>query len=250
MRRFLFFNLTVSFCTLFGFGTHLGAQQIHVTSPMQRYGDSFSESIGTNWGLSGKNWFLDVGGSQANNLPRYGNHDMNSGLRGGFQFQRGNTSGYFNGWAGQGYNAYNTMEAPSVTFMNGQHASFQHVTDTPFVVSTIPVVGSWQNGQYQPYYAPEVTLSPSVLQQKIDRLKQQEKKPRYVRETPNAPALKEVEPPVKKKKTRTASASESRKKSDRGYKSYSRTANPHTAETPALSVSEMRKRYRATQKND
>ncbi|MDO4629659.1 MAG: hypothetical protein Q4C70_10795 [Planctomycetia bacterium] len=256
MKRFLSFSVAVLFCTIFCFGTHLGAQQIHVTSPMQRHGDSFSESIGTNWGLSGKNWFLDVGGRQANNLPRYGHHDMNSDLRGGFQFQRGGVSGYFNGWAGQGYNAYNTMEAPSVTFMNGQHAYFQHVTDTPFVVSTIPVVGSWQNGQYQPHYDPEVTLTPSVLQQKIDRLKQQEQKPRYVRETPNAPALKEVEPPVKKKKSRTASMSGSResygsqKKSESGKSSYSRTANPNTAETPALSVSEMRKRYRAAQEND
>ncbi len=250
MKQIQIWGMSVFFCSFLGFGTRLDGQQIHVTSPMQRNGASFSESIGTNWGLSGKNWFLYVGGSQANNLPRYGNHDMNSDLHGGFQFRRGNTSGYFNGWAGQGYNAYNTMEAPSVTFMNGQRANFEHVTETPFVVSTIPVVGTWQNGLYQPYYNSETTLTPSILQQKIDQLKQQEQKPRHARKTPNAPALKEIEPPVKKKKSRTASANGSQKKSDSEQNPYSRSANPNTAETPALSVSEMRKRYRATQKND
>ena len=250
------------------------AQQIHLTNPMQRNGSSFSESIGTNWGLSGKNWSLNVGSPQANNLPRYGGFDMNSGLRGGFQFQKGGTSGYFNGWAGQSNDRYSTLEAPSVTFMNGQGAFFQHVTETPFVVSTIPVVGGWHGTNYQPFYDPEVTLSPSVLQQRIDQLGTEKHRPRTVRETPGAPALKEI--PKKKssgtvgKKThssRTASSdpavSRISSRSSRGDHAarsgsayadesarYSRSTNPNTAETPALSVAEMKRRHRARQEQE
>ncbi len=226
------------------FSAFVAAQQIHVTTPMQRNGSSFSESTGCNWGLSGRNWSLNVGGNQANNLPRYGNYDMNGGLRTGFQFQNGHTNGYFNGWAGQSYSGYSTMEAPSVTFMNGQRAYFENVTETPFVVSTIPVVGGWQNGAYQPFYDPEVTMSPSVLQQRIERLEQEKKAPRYVRE-PNAPALREVEPPVQRqKKTARASASVSPEKAAR-ERYNARSSNPGTAETPALSVAEMKRRRAA-----
>ncbi len=236
------------------------AQQIHLTNPMQRNGSSFSESIGTNWGLSGKNWSLNVGSPQQNNLPRYGGYDMNSGMRGGFQFQRGGTSGYFNGWAGQSYDGYSTMEAPSVTFMNGQTAFFQHVTETPFVVSTIPVVGSWHGTNYQPFYDPNVTLTPSVLQQRIDQLEPQKHTPQTMRETPNAPAKKEL---PKKKSARNAgkkarpsqngtarSESAYSKGSQRESAKYSRSTNPNTAETPALSVAEMKRRHRARQEQE
>lgn len=235
----------------FGAGVLSGlasAQQIHATTPMQRNGSSFSESIGCNWGLSGKNWSLNVGSPQANNLPRYGNYDMNGGMRTGFQFQHGGTTGYFNGWAGQSYSGYNTVEAPSVTFMNGQRAYFENVTETPFVVSTIPVVGGWQNGAYQPYYDPQVTASPSVLQQKIERLNEEKKKPRYVRETPNAPALKEVEPPSRSSK-KTARATASVPKSTARDRYYTRSSNPDTAETPALSVAEMKRRRATAERN-
>lgn len=244
---------------LFLFPFTASAQQIHASSPMQRYGSSFSESIGCNWGLSGRNWSLNVGSPQANNLPRYGNYDMNGGLRTGFQFQRGHTNGYFNGWAGQSYSGFNTLESPSVTFMNGQYASFEHVTETPFVVSTIPVVGTWQGGSYQPYYDPEVTLSPSVLQQRIEHLEQQKAQPRVIREG-NAPAMRELprqqqDAPKKVRSGHSSQASASKTAratsygSRSGSSAVSRSRNPNTAETPALSVSEM-KRRRASQTQD
>ncbi len=237
-------------------------QQIHLSSPFQKNGASFSESIGSNWGISGKNWFLDVGSPQANHLPRYGGHDMNSDLRGGFQFQRGGVSGYFNGWAGQGNQAFSTTETPSVTFMNGQRAFFQNVTDTPFVISHVPVVGTWYGNAYQPFHDPGVTLSPSLLQQKIDQLELEKKRsqPRYVRETPNAPALKEIQQaPPKNKKSQSSKISQNSKqnssrsaysKSANSQSIYSRSANPDTAETPALSVAEMKRRHRERQKQN
>lgn len=237
-------------------------QQIHLSTPFQKNGTSFSESIGSNWGLSGKNWSFDFGSPQSNNLPRYGGHDMNSDLRSGFQFQRGGVSGYFNGWAGQGNQAFSTTETPSTTFMNGQRAFFQDVTDVPFVISHVPVVGTWQGNAWRPFYDPQVTLSPSVLQQKIDRLEQEKElsKPRYVRETPNAPALKKITQKSEKSKkspskavAKNAKASTSHSASSRSQNSdsvYARSANPHTAENPALSVAEMKRRHRERQKQD
>ncbi len=232
-------------------------QQIHASAPFQKNGTSFSESIGSNWGISGKNWSFDFGSPQSNNLPRYGGHDMNSDLRSGFQFQRGGTSGYFNGWAGQGNQSFSTTETPSAVFMNGQRAFFQDVTDTPFVISHIPVVGSWHGNAWQPFYDPEVTLSPSVLQQKIDRLEleKERSKPRYVRETPNAPALKKIhQKPEKRKKKPSANVAKNvtsqTSRSQNSQSAYARGANPNTAESPALSVAEMKRRHRERQKQN
>lgn len=220
------------------------AQQIHVSSPMQNLSDSFSESIGSSWGLSGKNWFLNVGGGRTGMPPQFGNFSE-GGLQTGFQFQKGGTSGYFNGWAHQNASRSNVTQIPSVTFMNGQGGYIQDVTETPFVVSVIPVVGAFNTFPTPMPNDPTTTLSNSVLDQKIDFLNQQKAKPRVIREHPNAPALKQVEDAPKPGRKKTASV---RTPAEEPQTHVSRSRNSHTADSPALSVAEMKRRNRAKKK--
>jgi len=220
------------------------AQQIHVASPMQNLSDSFSESIGCSWGLSGKNWSLNVGGGQTVMRPQFGNFSE-SGLKTGFQFQKGGTSGYFNGWAHQNSSRSNTTQIPSVTFQNGHGGYFQDVTETPFVVSVLPVVGAFNTFPTPMPQDPSTRLSTSVLDQKIDHLNQQKAKPRFIREHPNAPALKQVEDVPKRVPKKMAS---NRSKFEQTETRVSRGQNSHTADSPALSVAEMKRRNRAKNK--
>ena len=229
---------------LFSVAVPIFAQQIHTSSPMRNLSDSFSESIGSSWGLSGKNWVLNVGGGRTGMPPQFGNFSE-SGLKTGFQFQRGGTSGYFNGWAHQNASRSNSTQIPSVTFMNGQGGYFQDVTDTPFVVSVIPVVGAFNTFPTPMPNDPTTTLSNSVLDQRIDSLNQQKAKPRVIREHPNAPALKQVEDAPRPKTRKTASSKPS---AERTQAHVSRSQDSHTADSPALSVSEMKRRNRAKKK--
>ncbi len=222
------------------------AQQIHTSSPMHNLSDSFSESIGSSWGLSGKNWFLNVGGGRTGMPPQFGNFSE-SGLKTGFQFQKGGTSGYFNGWAHQNASRSNVTQIPSVTFMNGQGGYFQDVTDTPFVVSVIPVVGAFNTIPTPMPNDPTTTLSNSVLDQRIDYLNQQKAKPRAIREHPNAPALKQVEDAPRKTPKKAASTKHS---AEQTQTHVSRSQDSHTADSPALSVAEMKRRNRAKKKEE
>ncbi|MDO4570410.1 MAG: hypothetical protein Q4D38_08505 [Planctomycetia bacterium] len=210
------------------------AQQVRVTTPMQNRGASFSESIGSSWGLSGKNWSLNVGG--ANAQPVYGGYNANSGLQTGFEFYKGNTRGYFNGWANQSYEGYNTMEAPSVMMMNGQPAIFRDVTDTPFVVSTIPVVGGYQSMPPQVYR--------TTLDERLDRLNHEKKS---VKERPLVERRDTDLRDQAKKKTRERTIATPERDSQ---PRYSRSTNPDAATTPALSVAEIKKRKAAQKKRE
>src|SRR5262249_42311669 len=51
--------------------------------------------------------------------------------------------------AAQGDRRSNVLQAPKVTLFNGQQASVSDVTQTPFVISVIPVVGDFA-AAYQP----------------------------------------------------------------------------------------------------
>ena len=231
MVKVLILGLTVCSLPLSGRG-----QQIHMTTPKQSLGSSFNESIGCSWGLQGRGWSLDVGGHRAQ--PMFGNYQPGGGLNAGANFAFGNTRGYFNGWASQSYEAYNTMEAPSVTIMNGQYGSFQDVTDTPFVTGVVPVVGMYQPGAnygYVPRYNPQY----SVLQEKINRLEQEKKQP----------ALRPArgEEPQLRRQVREQARERAVQQTRQTSASSSRMNNPGTAERPAMSVAEM-KRLRAQQK--
>ena len=220
------------------------AQQIHTSSPMHNLSDSFSESIGSSWGLAGKNWFMNFGGGRTGMNPQFGDFSE-GGLKTGFQFQKGGTSGYFNGWAHQNSSRSNVTQIPSVTFMNGQGGYIQDVTETPFVVSVLPVVGMFNSYPTPMPTDPSTSLSPSILDQRIDYLNQQKARQRALREHPNAPGLKQVDDAPRKAPKKTAA---NKPKAEQTQTRVSRIQDSHTAESPALSVAEMKRRNRAQKK--
>ncbi|MBQ6108570.1 MAG: hypothetical protein IJK97_10210, partial [Thermoguttaceae bacterium] len=83
-------------------------------------------------------------GSSALALPMYGNFNMsdNAGATMGFSILS-DVEAYLFLEASQSTERSNILQAPKVTLFNGQQALVQDVTDTPFVVSVIPVVGDF-----------------------------------------------------------------------------------------------------------
>ena len=198
----------------------LWAQQMTIGTPHHSTGARFSESIGTRWGVSGKDWYLRVGGNPV--TAPFGGDPLAGGLRTGNTFQRGNTRGYFDAWSGQNYSARNSVTVPSVTIMNGQQGYIGAGSVTPFVIGTTPVVGGWDS-RYYPPTPPISTQSQTVLQEKLLRLEAEKKFPR---KEPSSLSRKE------ERKAVSRPSAESPSSPKRG-----------SAEKPALSVSELKKRH-------
>lgn len=83
-------------------------------------------------------------GSYGLALPMYGDFDnsANAGATLGFAILS-DVEAYLFMEAAQSTERSNVLQAPKVTLFNGQQALVQDVTDTPFVVSVIPVVGDF-----------------------------------------------------------------------------------------------------------
>jgi hypothetical protein len=122
------------------------AQQTTVTTPMQGVSDGFFENIS--------------GGA---------------GLGFGFKFPGG--SGFVNAGAAQGSSRSVSSVAPSVTVMNGGQGFFADVTQQPFVLGVVPVVGGFspmigaQYGLDQSNAAPPAKGS-TVLDERLSRIRE------------------------------------------------------------------------------
>lgn len=120
--------------------------------------DVFTSSGGvTNSTVTGRNGPVGTGafspeaqdiafrqGSSSIALPMYGDYDAssNAGATLGFAILS-DVEAYLFMEAAQSTERTNVLQAPKVTLFNGQQALVQDVTDTPFVVSVIPVVGDF-----------------------------------------------------------------------------------------------------------
>lgn len=134
MRRCL--TLAVLF-----YAAPLLAQQVNLQTPLRAVNDGFFERIGTNFSLGGPNWFLRVGGPPV--VPPFGGGAGNqgAGVGGGFAFGGGGVNGGFNFTAGQGSQRSNVMQSGNLTVMNGYPGYLSDVSQSPFVIGSIPVVG-------------------------------------------------------------------------------------------------------------
>ena len=119
------------------------AQQVTVATPYHSVGDSFFENIGTSWGLRGPNWGLSVFGSPVQAAPQFGGFDPSAGANFGFGFGGGGVGGNFNANMTQGSRRSFTSVTPSVTLQNGFPGSISDTSQSPFVISYIPVVGGF-----------------------------------------------------------------------------------------------------------
>jgi hypothetical protein len=116
------------------------AQQVTTTVPFQSLGSNYSESIGTQWSLGGRNWSWTNNQSVA---PPFGPSLANSGMRGGFQFGGNGVSGNLGFHFAQGSDRSIVSSTPSVTTMNGQPGSFFSGEVRPFVMGVTPIVGAY-----------------------------------------------------------------------------------------------------------
>ena len=122
------------------------AQQFTAATPFHTLHDSFFENQSITWAgnYRGVNFSF---GSAALSTPQFGTPNNSAGLTTNF--------GYFNKYGqiafglnfGQGSNQTSVTQTPSVTLMNGQQAFVSDTSQTPFVISVIPVVGDFAAAQ-------------------------------------------------------------------------------------------------------
>jgi hypothetical protein len=154
------------------------AQQVTVGTPFHTLSGSYFSRTGTNWHLNIGGIPFNFGGGQFINPP-FGNPNPNAGLNSGFAILGKNVQGYFNWTAGQGAQRTAISDVPSVTLMNGQQAFISDTSQTPFVISQIPVVGGFAPiGVLHPVLPPDPYASPyrhlpSALQARMEQLHRQ-----------------------------------------------------------------------------
>ncbi len=119
------------------------AQQVTVSTPYHAISEGFFENMGTSWGLGGRNWSFSFGGSPTQAAPQFGGFDPNAGANFGFARRTGGINGWFNGNWSQGSRRSFVSQTPSITLTNGYPGYVADASLSPFVVSYVPVVGSY-----------------------------------------------------------------------------------------------------------
>ncbi len=118
------------------------AQQVTIGSRFHTLSDSFFENNSIAWSGNYRGITFSFG-APGLSTPQFGAPDLTAGLSTNFGFasKYGQINFYTN--FSQGYKQGMTTQAPSVTIMNGQTGYISDTSQTPFVVSVIPVVGAF-----------------------------------------------------------------------------------------------------------
>ncbi len=119
----------------------VSAQQVTVGTPFHSLNNSFFENMGTNWSLQGQGWNASFG-SPAMAQPPFGGFNAGAGLSFGFGILNQGVVGKFNFNFSQGNSQSNVSATPMVTLQNGVPGYFSDTTQSPFVISDIPIVGN------------------------------------------------------------------------------------------------------------
>jgi hypothetical protein len=173
------------------------AQQVTVTTPLYGVSDSFFESFGVGFGFgfpqgnlgginsdSGRSSIVGFNpfpvGFGGGALPGFGVFDPGGGATFGWGVRGAGLMGGFALAAQQGSTRSSTMTAPSLTLTNGAPGFIAATTQRPFVTSFVPVVNGLGAGfaPVLPIYGPASLMpqympGPSVLQERIERLRKQ-----------------------------------------------------------------------------
>ena len=115
------------------------AQQATVGAPYRSVGDSFFERMGTSWGFNLGGVHAQFGGGLG--VPPFGRFDPSAGLNGGFNLRGPAGNGFFNFGMAQGFGRSLVGQSPSLTMLNGQPGFIGDVSQSPFVIGYVPVVG-------------------------------------------------------------------------------------------------------------
>jgi hypothetical protein len=118
----------------------LPAQQATIRTPFNMSNSSFFEQNSIAWsGRWGGATFQFGNPALAN--PQFGGFQAGAGLSTNFAILNGNFSANFALSFGQGARNSIVSQTPSVTLMNGQTGYMSDTSQTPFVISVVPVVG-------------------------------------------------------------------------------------------------------------
>ena len=123
------------------FAVRLGlSQQVTVGSPFNTASSGFFEQNGVSWGGHWGGITYNVGNAGLAQ-PAFGGFNANAGLSTAFAIsgRQGQANFFLN--FGQGSTQSLVSQTPSVTVMNGQTGYFSDTSQTPFVISYVPVVG-------------------------------------------------------------------------------------------------------------
>ncbi len=119
--------------------------QVTVEVPFRTVSDSFYEKMGVgSWSGNIKGMPFSIGGGEQA-IPQFGGYDPSAGLKTGIAFMhRDSTVEFPNIELNQGYRQTAVTQSPKVTLFNGQRAYVSDTSQSPFVISVIPVVGGYQ----------------------------------------------------------------------------------------------------------
>lgn len=98
-------------------------------------------------------------------VPQFGGYQPGAGMTGGFHVRHRGFNWSLNWEASQGYRQSLVSQTPSITLMNGQTGFISDTSQSPFVISYIPVVGGIPRVPY-PYATmayPGYTMAPGLL---------------------------------------------------------------------------------------
>ncbi len=218
------------------------AQQTTVTAPMHGVNDGFFEGVGVGFNASGRNWFFNgIGPAPA----PFGNANPGAGANLGFGFGFPGGNAQFNFGAGQGSSTGFSSVSPSVTSIDGTTGYIANVTQIPFVIGLVPVVGGVGGGvggglngvagQFGPSAIPPIAQSPSLLDERLARLNGGELQLARHGGGGGAPAVAKINPPAKHEAVAA---------NDPAAIKLAQ-AQQSTAGTPATSIAALREQQRA-----
>lgn len=147
------------FFSLLCLGSSVHAQDILVSTPLNRLSDSYYEAMGVHWGFqfggpSSQVFGFFNQGSAGSAIPPFGGYDPNASARFGFNSVNSNGSGFSLGLEmGKGSSRTMTSASPSVVVPNGGTGSIFDGSFRPFVTGVIPVVGN-PGDLVEPYVPP------------------------------------------------------------------------------------------------
>ena len=146
------------------------AQQVTIGTPFHTLSDSFFENNTIGWSGHYRGINFSFGGA-AQSRPQFGSPDPTAGLSTGFAFANKDGQINFNLNFSQGYHQAAVTQTPSVTIMNGQTGYVSDTSQTPFVVSVVPVVGAFP---VAPPQMPQISANddPNAVDPRIDALLQ------------------------------------------------------------------------------
>ncbi|HEY1067479.1 MAG TPA: hypothetical protein VGE52_15260 [Pirellulales bacterium] len=136
--------------------TALAQMMVNNQSPFLNSGSSFFERINLGFSLTGRNFFFNnMGGAPA---PQFGGYQPGAGISGGGSVGLGGGMRLsFFGEASQGSRSSMNSQTPTLTTLNGYSGAVQDISQSPFVISVVPVVGDMPN------YGPANTVEGRLL---------------------------------------------------------------------------------------